>query len=147
MGRYRTIVDVMMILARDGHILLAQRRGTGYADGWWNLPSGHLEEGETIDQAAIREAREEVGIDVRPDDLRFVHVCHYRNPEGEGRVGVFFEAGSWDGEPRNAEPHKCARITWFPADRLPASTFPYTVAGVQAYIKGASYAAVGWPDQ
>jgi mutator protein MutT len=142
--RYQTIVDAMLILVRDGQVLLAQRQGTGYADGCWNLPSGHLEEGETIDQAVIREAREEIGLTLHPADLRFVHMCHFRNPEGQARMGAFFEVTSWEGEPYNAEPHKCARIAWFPLDELPPNTYPYTAAGVREYVRGIRYAAVGW---
>lgn len=140
--RYRTIVDAMLILVRDGEVLLAERQGTGYADGWWNVPSGHLEENEAIDQAVIREAREEIGITLTPADLRFVHLCHYRNPEGDARLGVFFEARTWAGEPVNAEPHKCARIAWWPLDQLPPNTYPYTAAGIEQYAKGEPYAAV-----
>ncbi|GAA1024403.1 hypothetical protein Aple_038240 [Acrocarpospora pleiomorpha] len=146
MPRYRTIVDAMLILVRDGHVLLAQRQGTGYADGWWNVPSGHLEEGETIDQAVIREAREEVGVGLRLADLRFVHLCHFRNPEGEGRIGAFFEATMWTGEPINAEPHKCAQIAWFPFDQLPDCTYPYTAEGITHYVSGQAFAAVGWHE-
>ncbi|HEX4817070.1 MAG TPA: NUDIX domain-containing protein [Nonomuraea sp.] len=146
MPRYRTIVDAMLILVRDGQVLLARRQGTGYADGCWNLPSGHLEEGETIAQAVVREACEEIAIDLHPDRLRFVHLCHFRNPEGEARIGAFFEATEWRGEPSNAEPHKCAQIAWFALDRLPPGTHPYTAAGVRAYVHGSPYANVGWPD-
>jgi 8-oxo-dGTP diphosphatase len=146
MPRYQTIVDAMLILVRDGRVLLAQRQGTGYADGCWNLPSGHLEDGETIDQAVIREAREEIGIDLHPGDLRFVHLCHFRNPEGQARIGAFFAAKAWTGEPYNAEPHKCAQIAWFPFDRLPPNTYPYTAAGVREYVRGSAYAAVGWHE-
>lgn len=140
--RYRTIVDAMLILIRDGKVLLAERQGTGYADGWWNVPSGHLEENETIDQAVIREAREEIGIILTPDDLRFVHLCHFRNPEGDARMGVFFEARTWVGEPVNAEPHKCGRIAWWPLDQLPPNTHPYTAAGIEHYTRGQPYMAV-----
>ncbi|WP_329428876.1 NUDIX domain-containing protein [Streptosporangium sp. NBC_01495] len=100
------------------------------------------EEGETIDEAVAREALEEIGINLSVEDLRFVHLCHFRSPEGQARMGVFFEATSWEGEPVNAEPHKCARIEWFPLDRLPPNTYPYTAAGVERYRQGAPYAAV-----
>ncbi|MFF0577601.1 NUDIX domain-containing protein [Streptosporangium saharense] len=140
--RYRTIVDAMLLLVRDGQVLLAQRQGTGYADGWWNLPSGHLEEGETIDEAVRREAFEEVGVKIAPEDLRFAHLCHFRNAEGQARMGVFFEAVAWSGEPVNAEPHKCSQIAWFPLGELPPNTYPYTAAGIEHYRRNVPYAAV-----
>ena len=89
-------------------ILLLERSGTGYADGQLCPPSGHLEEGESVACCAIREAAEEVGVDIDPADLVFTHVVHHRNPEGQGRVGFFFTATRWAGVPVNREPHKCA---------------------------------------
>jgi 8-oxo-dGTP diphosphatase len=141
---YRSIVDALLILTRDDHVLLAQRQGTGYADGAWNLPSGKLEHGETAAQAAIREGMEEIGVSIKEPDLAFAHLIHYRNSIGDARMGVFFQVRVWRGEPYNAEPHKCAQIQWFPAGQLPAETYPYTAEGVRAYIQGAPYSAVGW---
>lgn len=117
------------ILDRDEQVLLARREGTGYADGQWNLPSGKLEADEYMVAAIIREAREEIDVELDRDDLEMVTTVHYRNPEGQARVGFFFRARRWRGEPRNAEPHKCSQIAWFPKDSLPENTVPYTHAG------------------
>lgn len=141
---YRTIVDAMLILVRDGRILLAERRGTGYADGMWNLPSGKLEAGETISHAAVREGREEIGVHIDEADLRFVNLTHYRNHLGDARLGVFFEAQRWKGEPYNAEPDKCSRIAWWPLDQIPDTTYPYTAEGISAYLRGEHFHNVGW---
>lgn len=142
---YTTIVDAMLILVRDQHVLLAQRAGTGYADGQWNLPSGKLEAGETITQAAAREAREEIGVQISEPDLRFAALIHYRNHLGDARMGVFFEVIHWDGEPFNAEPHKCSALEWVSLDQLPESTYPYTRQGLAAYGKNIPFANIGWP--
>ncbi|WP_019632196.1 NUDIX hydrolase [Actinomadura atramentaria] len=141
---YTTFADALVILVRGGEVLLAQRSGTGYADGMWNLPSGKLDEGETIGHAAIREAREEVGVRVAEADLDFVHLIHYRNRLGDARLGVFFAARRWIGEPYNAEPHKCSQVGWFPLDRLPAETYRYTAEGLAAFRRGVPFSAVGW---
>ncbi len=142
---YRSIVDALIVLVRDNRVLLAQRQGTGYADGAWNLPSGKLEDGETVSHAAVREGLEEVGIRITEDNLRFVHLIHYRNAQGDARIGVFFQVLDWEGEPYNAEPHKCERIQWWPLDQLPAETYPYTAEGIRAYVRGEHYSMVGWP--
>ena len=144
---YRSIVDALIILVREDHILLAQRQGTGYADGAWNLPSGKLEHGETVSRAAIREGQEEIGVRIPENALRFVHLIHYRNPLGDARIGVFFQALNWDGEPYNAEPHKCARIRWWPLRGLPPDTYPYTAEGINAYLRGDHFSSLGWPAQ
>ena len=60
------------------------------------MPSGHLEEGESVIDGAVREAGEEVGVAIDPSDLTFVHVVHYRASGSEGRIGFFFLTEKWD---------------------------------------------------
>ena len=71
---------------------------------------------------------EEAGLEIRPDDLRFAHVVH-RCTRGE-RVGFFFEALRWSGEPRNLEPWKCAehiaQDLAIPANLTPRFLPPYS---------------------
>ena len=143
--RYRSIVDVYVLLQRaDGMILLLERSGTGYADGQLCPPSGHLEDGESVVQGAIGEAREETGVLIDPGDLAFSHVIHYRTPEGQARIGFFFTATRWHGQPVNREPDKCARLHWAHPARPPASTVPYTAAALAGITRGAPFGLGGW---
>jgi 8-oxo-dGTP diphosphatase len=143
--RYRSIVDVYVLLQRpDGMILLLERSGTGYADGQLCPPSGHLEAGESVVQGGIREAREEVGVLIDPADLTFSHVVHHRNPRGQARIGFFFTADRWQGEPVNREPHKCAGLYWADPAQPPANTVPYTAAALAAITQGAPFSLDGW---
>lgn len=143
--RYRSIVDVYVLLQRpDGMVLLLERSGTGYADGQLCPPSGHLEEGESVVQGAIREAKEETGVVIDPADLAFSHVVHHRNPHGQGRVGFFFTAARWQGEPANLEPRKCAGMTWADPARPPANTVPYTAAALARICQAAPFSVDGW---
>jgi 8-oxo-dGTP diphosphatase len=144
---HTVVVDVMLIIERDGLVLLAERSGTGYADGALNLPSGKLEPGEDVVAAVIREAHEEVGVVVDRADVRAVHVMQHLNPEGQTRVGWFFKADRWVGEPYNAEPHKCARLLWAPADHLPGNTWPYTAAGLAQYRAGTPFSLHGFAPE
>ncbi|MEU6406774.1 NUDIX domain-containing protein [Streptomyces sp. NPDC046985] len=136
--------DVMLILERGGAVCLAERQGTGYADGMLNLPSGKLDRGEDVFDAVRREAWEEIGVRIERDALRIVHVMHFRNPEGEPRIGWFFAARHWQGEPRNVEPHKCAGLSWHASDQLPYSTVPYNALGIAHYLKGEPFSVHGW---
>ena len=142
---FRIFADVFLLLVRDGDVLLALRENTGYADGQWNVPSGKVEPDEDIEAAMIREAREEIGLELA--DVRLVTVVHHREPGEEARLGFFFEAvDGWAGEPHNAEPHKCGGIGWYPLDSLPDNTVPYTVIGVGLYRRGLPYGRHGdWP--
>ncbi|MFE3448907.1 2'-5' RNA ligase family protein [Nonomuraea sp. NPDC059194] len=139
-ARFKAIVDVHVLLVRDGKVLLGRRAGTGYADGQWHLPSGHLEAGESAVEAAVREAGEEVGVVIDPADLTFVHAMH-RAPD---RLGLFFRAERWDGEPYNAEPDKCDALEWHPLDRLPADTVDYPEAALMAIGEGRPFAQFGF---
>lgn len=125
-------------------MLLLERAGTGYADGYLTVPGGKLEDGEHVLAAAIREAREEVGVDVNPDDTRFVTVIHHRVPGREARIGFFFAASRWRGVPVNAEPDKCARVVWVDPADPPAHTFGYSVAGLAALGHGGGFVLDGW---
>ncbi|MEU9338069.1 NUDIX domain-containing protein [Streptomyces sp. NPDC048290] len=144
MAPQRPVIDVMLILERDGAVCLAERQGTGYADGMLNLPSGKLETGEDVYDAVIREGHEEIGVTVEREALRAVHVMHFRNPEGQARIGWFFTARHWDGEPRNMEPHKCAGLQWHPIAHLPSHTVPYNALGLRHYAKGEPFSTHGW---
>ena len=142
--RYRSIVDVYVLLRRDGKILLMERANTGYADGQLCPPSGHLEQDESVIDGAIREAREEVGVAIHPEDLDCAHVVHHRNPHGQARVGFFFAANRWEGEPENREPHKCASLFWADPDNLPPNTVDYTAAAVSQIQEGRGFSIHGW---
>jgi ADP-ribose pyrophosphatase YjhB (NUDIX family) len=142
-GRFRTVVGVHVLLLRDDRVLLGRRAGTGYADGMWHLPSGHLEAGESVVDTAVREAREEIGVAVRPEDLTFAHVSHLA-PE---RVNVFFVAEKWAGEPYNAEPHKCSEIAWWPLRELPSGMLGYPAAAIAAILGGEAFGLREWSTE
>ncbi|KLL10576.1 MULTISPECIES: NUDIX domain-containing protein [Protofrankia] len=141
---YTSAIDVLLLLIRDSTVLLALRNGTGFADNQWNLPSGKLEAGEDAASALLRETHEEIGLTLDRASLTLSSMVHFRNEHGEGRLGLFFRPRWWDGEPVNAEPHKCARIAWFPLDALPDNTYPYTRIGVDLYQRRRNFAAHGW---
>jgi 8-oxo-dGTP diphosphatase len=142
--RYRPIVDVHVILERGEEILLLERQGTGYGDGMLHLPSGHLEDGEPATDGAAREAREEVGVVIDPADLFLATVVHHRQRADLARVGMFFATRRWDGDPYNAEPHKCGKLQWCDPRVLPSNTIPYPAAGIRAYANGVPFAIHGW---
>lgn len=140
-------VDVILILTAADHVLLALREGTGYADGMWNLPSGKLETGEDVVSAIIREAREEIGVTIDPDEPQMVTTVHHRNAVGLARIGLVFTVEHntlRHGEAANTEPHKCAKIEWFPVDMLPSNTYVYTAAAIAGCRDGTRLRLTGW---
>ena len=138
--RFTSIIDVHVILRRAGKILLLRRAGNVYASGQLCLPSGHLEEGENILEACIRETKEETGIALDPATLRLALSIHQRNPgTAHTRIGFAFEPGHWDGEPA-----KCSQLVWADPGRLPSDTVEYTAAIIGAIQHGATFALNGW---
>ncbi|MFE5243679.1 MULTISPECIES: trifunctional class I SAM-dependent methyltransferase/NUDIX hydrolase/VOC family protein [unclassified Streptomyces] len=132
--RHREVVDVHLILRRGPDVLLARRDGTGYADGLLHAPSGHAEDGEDVREAMIREAAEEIGVELDPDELRVALVMQHRGPGGNPRMGWFFEADHDPSRPpRNAEPDKCSELAWFPLDALPDDMVAYCRAALDGY--------------
>lgn len=141
----RHLIDVHVLLVRDDHVLLTQRRDTNpLFDGRWHLPSGKLDADESVLSAAVREAKEEVGVVVDPTDLRHVHTLHVNGSGPEPRLGLFFEARCWTGEPINCEPDKCFAVRWFAFDALPDQLIDYPAAGISAYRDGAQFSVPGW---
>ncbi|MDX5364537.1 MAG: NUDIX domain-containing protein [Pseudazoarcus pumilus] len=119
---------VHVLLEREGRILLMRRAGTGFFDGLWSLPGGHVEAGESLRQTACREAAEELGIALQPDALQVLGAVHRKSDSN--RIDFFLRAAHWQGEPRIAEPDKCDALAWHARDALPEATVPYIHAAV-----------------
>jgi len=77
---------VDIIIEIDSKIVLIERRNTPLG---WALPGGFVDEGESLEQAAIREAKEETGLDVELTDLLYVYSNPYRDPRHHTMSTVF----------------------------------------------------------
>src|ERR1041384_4634932 len=100
MKQRNAVVPVVgILLEKDGKFLMGRRMNTGYYDGFYQVTAGHIEEGELPSEAIIREAKEEVNVDIRPEDIELVHVMYMPKHDDAGdRVGFFFRAKKWSGE-------------------------------------------------
>jgi 8-oxo-dGTP diphosphatase len=141
--RHKITGDVhLLLIEADGRILFGRRQNTGYEDGTFHLPSGHLEAGESVIQALIRESKEEVGVAIDPEEVEFSHVMH--NSASGGRVAFFFAAHKWQGTPENREPDKCSELRWFPFDALPDHLIGYCRTALAHIAAGESFSVYGW---
>lgn len=141
--RHKVTGDVhLLLLDAEGRVLFARRQNTGFEDGAYHLPSGHLEAGESVVGALIREAKEEVGVTIAPEHVEFVHVMH--NSSGGGRVAFFFRVQQWDGTPGNREPDKCSELRWFPLYSLPGQLIDYCRTALGHIATGESFSVYGW---
>ncbi len=121
--RARFPTTVQLFFFRENQILLLRRFNTGFRDGEYTVPAGHMDGGETVMQAAIREGKEEVGVDIAEQNMTFSTVMH--RIEDEERVDFFVQVHKWEGEPFNAEPDKCDDVRWVELNALPDNTVPY----------------------
>lgn len=142
MTRFQMTVAAHLFLRQEDQILLSRRYNTGYEDGRYSVPAGHVDGGETIRQAMQREAWEECGIAIDEADLRVVVVMH-RHSDGE-RIDFFVEAQRWSGEVVNRETDKCDDLRWVALDALPDTLIPYVRYAVHAYQDGTGYTEFGW---
>jgi 8-oxo-dGTP diphosphatase len=144
--RYKLTAAVYIVLIRDGKVLLIRRANTGYEDGNYGIPAGHMEAGETVRDTAVREAMEEVAVVVEPEDLTVAHTM-VRKKSGEhdrDYVDFYLEAKHWAGEPKNNEPHKCDDIAWFPLDSLPENTSAHARQALDCIRRGQPFSECGW---
>jgi 8-oxo-dGTP diphosphatase len=140
--RFRAAVAVHLFLLWDDAILLLRRFNTGYEDGSYSVVAGHLDGGEEVIAAAIREAYEEASVTIAPEDVSVVGVMHRRSDSE--RIDFFVAAKRWQGEIVNSEPEKCDELAWFPLDRLPENTVPYVRRAIANYRAGAWFESFGW---
>jgi ADP-ribose pyrophosphatase YjhB (NUDIX family) len=142
--RARFPVTVHLLFFRGDKILLLRRFNTGYRDGEYSVPAGHLDGNETVRTAAAREAQEEVGVLIEKEDISFSSVMH-RN-EGDERVDFFLHIRAWRGEPVNNEPNKCDNLYWEDVDSLPRNIIPYVRQAIRNHREGIRFEEFGWQD-
>lgn len=140
--RFKMIASGYLVLIKDDKVLLARRLNTGYMDGFYGLPAGHIEDGESLTTGTAREALEEIGLELQPSSLKLAHTMHRRGEDI--RMDFFFTATTWLGEPQNEEPTKCDDLAWFPLNELPTKTIPYIRSALEQIQQGHIFSEFGW---
>jgi len=115
----------------DNKILLQKRKGSKLWPGYYALPAGHIDEGENQYDALIREAKEELGIDIKCADIINEYVVLRRNFfEIDGKilepyVDYYFEIKKYKGIPKIIEEDKCEELLWSYVNDLPSPFINY----------------------
>jgi 8-oxo-dGTP diphosphatase len=144
--RFTLPVAVQALVLDGSRVLLARRSGSGFHDGELGLPAGHVDGGEPLRSALVREVAEEVGLAVDPADARLVLTAHFA-PEVPGDreyLHAFFAVRRWSGEPRIGEPDRCTELRWADVDDLPPDTVGHVAAAVAAWRSGEVLLELGW---
>jgi 8-oxo-dGTP diphosphatase len=140
--RYALPVAAFAVVIEDGKMLLLKRQNSGYRDGFYTLPSGHLDKGETVKEAIVRELAEETGLMTTLDDVDVVHVSH--TIDNREYLLFFGRINAWSGIMQNMEPEKCAELAWFPLHDLPENTIVYIRDILVLIERGEYYSNFGW---
>jgi mutator protein MutT len=135
---------VLLILQKDDSVCLLKRaQSLSFGGGLYSLPGGKIEQDETAQQAAVREAKEELGITINEKDLEFVHLFH-RKGATERIFAIIFKVKKWQGTPENKEPDKHDELQFFKVDQIPANMIPAHKQALEFIKKGGLYSEHGW---
>lgn len=135
------------VVFRDGNkiALLLRGKNVSWMQNYYGLPSGKVEKNEPYLAAAVREAKEEVGVDIKQSDLKHILTMHRQEPGDTNEwVDVFFEATNWEGELQNAEPHVHDKLEWVDLDTLPDNLITSVKEALEHIKKGDTYFEYGW---
>ena len=136
---HKTIPVAVILFKRDDRILFLRRISKNTSNNTISPLSGHVDAGETFTQAAVREAAEEIGVRIDPQDLKPFHLMHRRLKDGREGVDMYFITEKWEGEPNNCEPERCSELQWIAKDNLPSDTLNFARQAVEKGFAGEFY--------
>lgn len=125
----------VLMLNEKGEILLGLRKGD-LGSGEWSLPAGHVEFGETIFEAALREVKEET--DISASEPQLISVADEMYGEKQ-YLGLGVSAQYNGGAPKLMEPDKCGEWRWFDLSVLPHNLFKATKLVIRNYLSQEIY--------
>lgn len=133
----------IMVFNNEGKLLLGLRNDDAskadselHEEGTWTMPGGNIEYGETFEEAGIREAKEETGLDIK--DLEVICVQTDKN-EFAHYVSVGMIAHSYEGNPKAMEPDEIIKWDWFRLDCLPENIFSPSKKTIDCYLNKKFY--------
>ena len=141
--RFMLITFASLILRKKNKVLLQKRCYNEYCSLSYACPGGSIDGNESIIQAAIREGKEELDINIQAKDLHVAHVIHFKSSQGEF-INFFIEAIQWSGEPKIMEPEKCSSIEWFSINALPKDITNINKQALTLANKQIFFSTLGW---
>lgn len=145
--KFKAVPAAYLMLVDQGKILLLKRsKKKRFGGGQYSLVAGHIEDNENPAQAMVREAKEEAGIELLPQDLRVAHLMYRQKAFQDNLpyVDFFLLCERWRGEIQNMEPEKCEELRWVPMDDLPSETMPQIRQVIECFRRNEFYSEYGW---
>ncbi|TSA45924.1 NUDIX domain-containing protein [bacterium] len=128
-------IGINVFVIKDSQLLLGKRKGACGA-GTWGLPGGHLETGEAMEGAGIRELLEETGLKAK--NLAFSNIVNSKSRE-KHYIQIGFVAQDFEGEPAVKEPDRCEEWKWFKLESLPQPIFPPHEKQIENYLNRSAF--------
>ncbi|CNI15510.1 nucleotide triphosphate diphosphatase NUDT15 [Yersinia vastinensis] len=129
----------VIIVNQQGEVLLGKR--CGQHAPYWSIPGGHMEAGESFEQAAQRETLEETGLYI--NEMHVVALCNNLatwRAEGKHTVSVCLQAQHPGGQPELKEPDKCQQWIWCDPRELPEPHFEASRHAINLWLNQQFYA-------
>lgn len=128
----------VILVNQDGQVLVGKRKNSHAP--YYSIPGGHLDEGETFEQCAIREVWEETGINVSdPRVIAVTNNLETYQQEGKHYISIILLVENIDETPKLVEPEKCEAWLWVDPNNLPMPHFDASKQGIELYLKGNFY--------
>ncbi len=136
----RPLIGVGVIIVRQGQLLLLERKSV-HGAGTWSTPGGHLEFGESPEACAIREVREETGVEI--GNVRFLAITNdFFAEAGRHYITLWMQGAYRSGTPAIKAPYEMRAVDWFQLDNLPRPLF----LSLQNLVDGNSHPPRAWQD-
>jgi len=140
MEREKFLSSIYLIIKNEnGELLLQRRQGTKLWPGFLALPAGHIDEGENAYEAAIREAKEELGIEISIKDIIDTFVVNRQNKSLPPYYDVYFEISKYVGNIQIKEPEKCSELVWCNQNNLPDDMIDFEKEAIENNAKGIKF--------
>ena len=143
MEREKFLSAVYLIIKnKNNEILLQRRQGTKLWPGFLALPAGHIDEGENAYEAAIREAKEELGIIISIDNIVDTFVVNRKNKSLMPYFDIYFEINKYDGVIEISEPEKCSELIWQDINNLPNDMIDFEIEAIKNNQLGIKFSVI-----
>lgn len=142
MSKHNFRLAINLVVCKDNKVLLMRRYNTGWNDGMYALMGGHVENNENIFDTAIREAQEELGIKVNPENL-IPLMSMQVSPD---HVYFYFKCNKFENEPKIMEPDQCDDLKYFDIHELPENLIDADKKALEEIFnnKNTTFTTYGW---
>ena len=138
----RPTVGIGVVIINDKHQVLIGKRKNSHAP-YYSIPGGHMELGESFEQAAIREIAEETGLTlIDPKVIAVTNNLRTFKQEGHHSVSVILTCQQFNGQPQLLEPHKCESWQWVEPTDLPQPHFDASESAIKCYLEQCCYCPI-----